>query len=271
MPLHLIAQSVRCYHRKVQPTSFEGIYLRLGIPVFPAPPHSVRCVCGHELAFLVIMLLAVVLFGLIKRHDALCDVILHWLLLDNPNVRREQRCSSHSMTRPGDVFHPDFSLGKAAYFDISVRNSFPPSHLINATTKAGAAAEAGEVGKDERHLVNISRYGCLFYSLVMESYGVWAAHSLEVLRSILEKSLLSSGLYLGQAFRQFHEQLSVRLWQYNSRLMSDYLPNYYDLDSCAFVLRADMCYLCYLYYIQIYGCQYIYINIKCTFVSCIQC
>ena len=81
----------------------------------------------------------------IKRHDALCDVIFHWLLLDNSNVCREQHCSSHSMTRPGDVFHPDFSLGKAAYFNISMTNSFTPSHLINAAIKAGAAAEAGEV------------------------------------------------------------------------------------------------------------------------------
>ena len=189
--------------------------------------------CGHELD----------IFGdhalgcgplRIKRHDALCDVIFHWLLLDNSNVRREQRCSSHSMTRPGDVFHPDFSLGKAAYFDISVRNSFTPSHLINAAIKAGAAAEAGEVDKDERHLANVSSYGCLFYPLVVESYGVWAAHSREVLRSIVKTSLLSSGLSLGQASRQFHEQLSVRLRQYNSRLINDYLPNYYDLDSLCF-------------------------------------
>ena len=28
--------------------------------------------------------------------------------------------------------------------------------------------------------------------------------------------------------------ISVRLWQYNSRLISDYLPNYYDLDSLCF-------------------------------------
>ena len=68
---------------------------------------------------------------------------------------------------------------------------------------------------------------------MVESYGVWAAHSLEVLRSIV-KSLLSSGLSLGQASRQFHEQLPVRLWQYNSRLINDYLPNYYDLDSLCF-------------------------------------
>ncbi len=51
------------------------------------------------------------------------------------------------MTRPGDAFHPDFSLRKAAYFYISVMNSFTPSHLINAAITAGAAAEAGEVDK----------------------------------------------------------------------------------------------------------------------------
>ncbi len=69
---------------------------------------------------------------------------------------------------------------------------------------------------------------------MVKSYGVWVAHSLEVLRSIVKKSLLSSGLSLGQASRQFHEQLSVRLWQHNSRLISDYLPNYYDSDSLCF-------------------------------------
>ncbi len=128
---------------------------------------SVMCAVMNGI-FLVTMLLAVVLFVLIKRDDALCDVIFHWLLLDNSNVRREQRCSSHSMTRPVDVFHPDFSLGKPAYFDISVRNSFIPSHLINAAIKAGAAAEAVEVEKDERHLANVLSYGCLFYPLVVE-------------------------------------------------------------------------------------------------------
>ena len=84
-----------------------------------------------------------------------------------------------------------------------MRNSFTPSHLINAAIKAGAAAEAGEVDKDERHHATVSNYGCLFYPLVVESYGVWAAHSLEVLRSIVKKSLLSSGLSLSQASRQF--------------------------------------------------------------------
>ena len=58
----------------------------------------------------------------------------------------------------------------------------------------------------------------------------------------IKKSLLSSGLSLSQASRQFHEQLSVRLWQCNSRMISDrldlvtvdYLSNYCDLDSLCF-------------------------------------
>ena len=69
---------------------------------------------------------------------------------------------------------------------ISVQNSFSPSHIINAAVKAGtrAAAQAGELKKDKRHDSNVSSYGCFFYPLVVESYGVWSEHSLELLKSI---------------------------------------------------------------------------------------
>ena len=60
----------------------------------------------------------------------------------------------------------------AVYFYIFVRNVFTPSHLIDVAIKAGAAAEAGEVDKDKRHHTNVSSDGCLFYPLVLESYGV---------------------------------------------------------------------------------------------------
>ncbi|XP_062506000.1 uncharacterized protein LOC134182590 [Corticium candelabrum] len=149
-----------------------ALRLRLGVPVFSPPPRSIRCVCGHILDVFGDHALGCSSSLRIRRHDALCDTVYHWLLVDNSGVRREQRCSSQSMDRPGDVFHPDFSNGKAAYFDISVRNSFSPSHVINAAVKAGAAAQAGEMEKDERHDSNVSSYGCLFYPLVVESYGV---------------------------------------------------------------------------------------------------
>ena len=78
----------------------------------------------------------------IKRHNALCDIIWHSLLLDNKGAIKEQRCGE-SNNRPGDVFHPDFKFGKPAYFDVSVRGSLQPQHLSKAADHPGTAGEAG--------------------------------------------------------------------------------------------------------------------------------
>jgi len=42
--------------------------------------------------------------------------------MDNKGAVREQHCGE-SNNRPGDIYHPDFMLGKPAYFDVSVQNS----------------------------------------------------------------------------------------------------------------------------------------------------
>ena len=55
----------------------------------------------------------------IKRHDALCDIVFHTLLEDHSGTRREQHCGGYDNSRPGDVYHPDFLLGRPAYFDIT--------------------------------------------------------------------------------------------------------------------------------------------------------
>ena len=157
----------------------------------------------------------------IKRHDTLCKTIFHWLLLDNAGVRRERRCSSESMSRPGDIYQPDFSLGKPAYFNVSVRNSFTPTHLINADIRPGAAAEAGESEKDERYDDTVSSNGCLFFPVIVEYFGVWSSHSLEVLESIVKRSSVTTGLSLSKVSSDLHKQLSVRLWQHNSSMLTN--------------------------------------------------
>ena len=82
--------------------------LWLGIAIFPAPPNSIRCLFGvvvdqhgdHVLGCG---------YGSLrnKRHDALCDIIFHTVLVDNHDCKREQRCNSQNNTRPGDVYHPE--------------------------------------------------------------------------------------------------------------------------------------------------------------------
>ena len=84
---------------------------------------------------------------------------------------QRQHCGGYDNSRPGDVYHPDFLLGRPAYFDITIRNSFQPSYVVHSAHCAGAAA--GEIEKDDRHMANVEVAGGLFYPLVVESYGMW--------------------------------------------------------------------------------------------------
>ena len=44
-------------------------------------------------------------------------VLHHALLQDHPGVLWEQGIASSDHSHPGDIYHPDFSLGHPAYFD----------------------------------------------------------------------------------------------------------------------------------------------------------
>ena len=168
----------------------------------------------------------------IKRHNALRDIIWQALLLDNSLTTREQRCDD-SLSRPGDIVHPDFLLGKAAFFDVSVRNSFQPNFLTRSAFKAGAAGEAGEIEKDAHYRSSVESMGALFYPLVVESFGLWTPHSLLLLKTIAGRVSIASDIIKNLAFTNFLQQLSVKLWSYNakmimSRLHSSNIPPYFD-------------------------------------------
>ena len=91
-----------------------AIQIWLGIPLFPFPPSSLKCVCGQALDPIGNHLVSCNDGPLrIKRHGALCKVIYHALLTEK-HAKREQRCSGYDNSRPGDIFDPDFLLGRLA-------------------------------------------------------------------------------------------------------------------------------------------------------------
>ena len=59
--------------------------------------------------------------------------------------------------RPGDIYHPDFSDGHPAYFDISVRNTLQLGNPNRASTDDVAATIAREMEKDNKMLGLLSR------------------------------------------------------------------------------------------------------------------
>ena len=198
-----------------------AVKLWLGIPIFPSLSNSIRYTCGHIIDVFGDHLLGCGHGPLrTKRHDALRDIVYHALLVDNGGVRIEQKCGSESNNRPGDVFHPDFVLGHPAYFDVSVRNTMQPAYITKSANVAGTAAMAGEEEKDLRHDNEVTAAGGNFYPLVVESYGYWTPSSLESLKTIAAKTTSRNRTTFSQAFNNLMQQLSVRIWQYNARMIN---------------------------------------------------
>ena len=123
-----------------------AVRLWLGVPLFPLLP---LCTCLSVIDQFGDHLLGCSHGPLhIQRHDALVSIVHYALLQDHPGVLREQSIAS-DQSHPGDIYHPDFTLGRPAYFDLSVRCTTQPSFISAAASKAGVAAAAGEEAKDD--------------------------------------------------------------------------------------------------------------------------
>ena len=201
-----------------------ALRIRLGLSLFPFPPASERCPCGHAIDPFADHVLSCGTGPLrSKRHDALCDVLYHTLLIDNSSCRREQRCSNDDNSRPGDLYHPDFHLGRPAYFDVTVKNPLLPQFVVNSLLQAGSAAVFEELENDNKYLETVENAHCLFYPLVIETLGTWSPSSLETLKTIARRTTLFTGSSTSRAISCLHQQLSVGLWQFNARMTLDRL------------------------------------------------
>ena len=98
----------------------------------------------------------------IRHHDALVDILYNALSQDHPGVLKEQCASYDDGLCLGNIFHPDF-LSCSTYFDVSISSTTQPAY-ISSSTCAGAAAAAGELAKDEKHLTAVVKVGANFIS-----------------------------------------------------------------------------------------------------------
>ena len=106
-----------------------------------------------------------------SHHNTLRDITYHTLLVDDASSRLEERCSSTSFNHPGNVYHPNFTNGKPACFDVSIWNTMQPSYIVPISTLAGAAAFAGEEEKYTHHQADVEAAGKCCYSLIVETFG----------------------------------------------------------------------------------------------------
>ena len=227
------------------PSSEFIITLRiwLGIPILTT---NALCSCGSPLDTYGDHLLG---YGSgpfrIRCHDALCGIIWHALLQDNSNATQEQRATGDSQRRPGDVYHPDFLDSCPTFFNISVRNSLQPNHLNEASTSAGVAAASGEAEKDAKHHPSVEQVGGRFVPLMVESLGLWSPYARYMLRSIASRSTFKNDLSSSAAQKNPLEQLSVKLFSYNAKMILNYLQltndDLWDAQTCLGCTSARTC------------------------------
>ena len=87
----------------------------------------------------------------ICHHDALVDIVFHTLSQSHPGVLKEQRVYYGDHSHLGDVYHPDFQFGHAAYFNVSVCSTTQPSHISSSSCCAKVAAAARRWPNDLKH------------------------------------------------------------------------------------------------------------------------
>ena len=165
----------------------------------------------------------------ICHHDAICHIVFQVLLQDNSQVRQEQRLFGSSATRPGDIFHPDFADGRPTYFNLPVCNSSQPQFLNMASSAAG------ELAKDLKYESDFLLGGGVFYPLVVESLGLWTSSSVSLLCCIAAHTTFCGGISPTTAFHNLIQQLSIKLWSYNAKMILRHislLPSSALEDSC---------------------------------------
>ena len=90
---------------------------------------------------------------------------------------------------------------------------------LQGSHKPGAAAEAGEIEKDEKHDRVVTQAGGHFYPLTVETLGHWSLSSLETLKTIALRASSMNSIPFSQTYSNLREQLSMRLWQYNAKVL----------------------------------------------------
>ena len=143
----------------------KGSKIWLGLPFFSSQSCNLRCIFGHVLdKYLDHLLSCGKRFLRTKRHNAYetCHFSIQSLI--HSDCKIEQGCSLNNYKKPGDLFHSDFSDGRSAFFDITVRKSLLPRFIAIAATHPGQAADAGEREKDLKHDDDVLQAGSQFFS-----------------------------------------------------------------------------------------------------------
>ena len=93
-----------------------------------------------------------------------------------------------------------------------------------ASSATGAAPAAGGLAKDMKYESDVSLGGGVLYPLVVESLGIWVSSGISLLCRIAPRTTFCSGISPTIAFHNLIQQLSIKLWSYNAKMILRHIP-----------------------------------------------
>ena len=188
-------------------------------PLEPNGTHALVCKSGY---------------GLISRHNALVDhfsdVCSKAHLAPQREVSLGNRGLGGGLTRPGDVFLPNFGLATGLVLDFCVTHVQQPIYTDSVrganVWKAGSFAEryATEHKRSER--LEAESQGYKFTAMAVESFGSWSDSTQGILREVaVRRSAASQGtLSRGKAFQRLFTEMNVTLMRAEARMLVTRMP-----------------------------------------------
>ena len=146
--------------------------LRLGVNL--CEPHV--CVCGTQVDARGIHGLACKKSaGRHPRHSELNDIICRALQRAQiPSTKEPVGLSRSDGKRPDGLTLIPWERGRCLAWDVTVPDTFAPSHVPDSSRRAGSAASKAEASKSSKY-VAIGQTHC-FVPLALETLGAWGEH-----------------------------------------------------------------------------------------------
>ena len=173
------------------------------IALDPLGHHAVTCKRGGDV---------------VSRHNKLRDVLAESCRRAHLGVQVEMgnNLTNHSHTRPAGLLVPNWVLGKAAAFDLSVTSPLNPTTLLEASVTTGVDALTTELRKHSSNDTKCKELDWVCVPLVVESYGAWGKEALESISQLASRLATCSSKTMSVVLTELYGRLNLHLVRANA-------------------------------------------------------
>jgi hypothetical protein len=166
--------------------------------------------------------------GRITRHDSVRDVLFEAAKAASLRPWKE-RGVDDGRHRPGDVFLPNWSLGRPLAVDVTVSHpsqANAPNQAEGEETSASKRAAVQAAGaKVRKHGPRCAAAGVDFLPMVVCTFGGWLPEGEKFVSAVARHLADHSGQTQSVVASQLWQRLSITLWRTNARIILHRAPS----------------------------------------------